>query len=153
MPSDPTGNDVLLLRFLMAKDLAESQRQLTVLLSKHAEPIMKGSRLTRPCAIRQATTRSPICRLEHTMWWPAPPVSARLTSVGRVVTIGAVTTVNLTLGLSQPGSISGRVTAADGVTGIAGATLAVSQGSAGVGSALTDYTGAYSLTDLAPGFP
>ena len=42
MPSDPTGNDALLQPFLMAKDLAESQRQLTVLLSKHAEPIMKG---------------------------------------------------------------------------------------------------------------
>jgi len=42
MPSDATGNDALLQPFLMANDLAETQRQLTVLLSKHAEPIMKG---------------------------------------------------------------------------------------------------------------
>ena len=73
------------------------------------------------------------------------------TSAGRVVTIGAVTTVNLTLGLSQPGGISGRVTATDGVTGIAGATLAVSQGTIITGSALTDSTGAYSVAGLAPG--
>ena len=43
MPSDTPVNDAILQPFLMAQDIAESQQQLTVLVSEHAEPRMKGA--------------------------------------------------------------------------------------------------------------
>ena len=43
MRSDTPVNDAILQPFLMAQDLAESQQQLTVLVSEHAEPRMKGA--------------------------------------------------------------------------------------------------------------
>ena len=42
MASETTVNDAILQPFLMAQDLAESQRQLIILLSEHAEPRMRG---------------------------------------------------------------------------------------------------------------
>jgi RNA polymerase sigma factor (sigma-70 family) len=47
MPSDVTVNDVILQPFLMAQDSAESQRQLMILLSEHAEARMRGIILAR----------------------------------------------------------------------------------------------------------
>jgi RNA polymerase sigma factor (sigma-70 family) len=47
MSLDVSINDILLHPFLMAKDVNESQRQLLILLSEHAEPRMRGIILAR----------------------------------------------------------------------------------------------------------
>lgn len=50
MPSDATVNDVILQPFLLARDFAESQRQLVILLSEHAEARMRGIIMSRLCS-------------------------------------------------------------------------------------------------------
>ena len=50
MPFDLTVNDVILHPFLMARDSDESQRELTILLSVHAEGRMMGIIMSRLCS-------------------------------------------------------------------------------------------------------
>lgn len=47
MPSNGSVNDAILEPFLMAQDITESQRELLMLLSEHAEPRMRGIILSR----------------------------------------------------------------------------------------------------------
>jgi RNA polymerase sigma factor (sigma-70 family) len=47
MPSNGSVNDAILQPFLMAQDVTESQRELLILLSEHAEPRMRGIILSR----------------------------------------------------------------------------------------------------------
>ena len=60
------------------------------------------------------------------------------------------TTVNMSL-QPQPGSLSGQVTDSATLSGISGASIAISQNNILVTSALTDSNGFYSMTGLAPG--
>ena len=42
MPPDTSVNDAILQPFLMAQDFVESQRELMILLSEHAEARIRG---------------------------------------------------------------------------------------------------------------
>ena len=66
-----------------------------------------------------------------------------------VISPNATSTVNVAL--SQPGSISGTITEADGTTPIAGAAVALYFGPVAKGATSTNGTGAYSLANLPPG--
>ncbi len=68
---------------------------------------------------------------------------------GTFVSADGTTTVNVAM--RQPGSISGTVTQADGVTPISGAAVTLYAGSVPEGSASTSGTGAYSMANLRPG--
>lgn len=50
MPFDVTVNDAILQPFLMAQESDESQRQLMILLSEHAEARMRGIIMSRLCS-------------------------------------------------------------------------------------------------------
>jgi hypothetical protein len=66
-----------------------------------------------------------------------------------VVSPNATSTVNVAL--SQPGSISGTITQANGTTPIAGAAVTLYLGPVAKGATSTNSTGAYSLASLPPG--
>jgi YD repeat-containing protein len=66
------------------------------------------------------------------------------------ITITAAATTSLNVSLTLPGTISGRVTHADGTTAISGATVAVYAGTL-AGTVTTDSGGNYSLTGLHSG--
>jgi len=68
---------------------------------------------------------------------------------GVAVVAGSTTTTNLAL--ATAGTISGRVTRADGTTPIVGAAVEFYQGPTSVGVAATNSTGDYSFTKLSPG--
>lgn len=71
-------------------------------------------------------------------------------SIGATVQAGATTTVDFAL-MTNPGSISGTVTDVVTTNPIAGALVQVFNGSIVVGSADTDGSGNYTISDLAPG--
>jgi YD repeat-containing protein len=73
------------------------------------------------------------------------------TALQNAITIsgGQTTTANFTL--SSPGSVTGRITQADGITPISGAALQLLVGSAKGASATTDATGSYSLNTVNAG--
>jgi YD repeat-containing protein len=68
---------------------------------------------------------------------------------GKSVSAGGSTTVNASL--PSPGTLKGKVTKVDGTTAIAGASVAVLQGTDTASSATTDSTGAYSISNLSAG--
>jgi YD repeat-containing protein len=68
---------------------------------------------------------------------------------GTSVSANVTTTVNVAM--LQPGSISGKVTQADGITPIVGAAVTLYSGPFQKGSASTNATGDYSVTNLHPG--
>ena len=68
---------------------------------------------------------------------------------GTIITIHATTTVNVAM--SQPGTVSGTVTQADGTTPISGAAVTVFLGGIEKGSTQTNGAGAYAIGNLHPG--
>src|SRR5579862_7710882 len=70
-------------------------------------------------------------------------------SSNQSVSANGSTTANFSL--SPPGTISGLVTQSGGVTPISGATVTASQGGDALGTATTDSSGNYSITNLSAG--
>lgn len=60
-------------------------------------------------------------------------------------------TTSVNVAMSQPGSISGKVTQADGTTPIAGASVTLFMGGIEKGTTVTNATGDYSIAGLHPG--
>jgi YD repeat-containing protein len=85
---------------------------------------------------------------------PAGSYDLRVTATGfgttiqsaNAVTANTTTTVNVALG--SPGTLSGNVTQADGITAISGGTITAQQGATSVGTATTDTSGHYSIATL-----
>jgi YD repeat-containing protein len=73
--------------------------------------------------------------------------TALTNSVG--ITAGQTSTANFSL--SSPGTVSGKVTQPDGVTGISGASVQYFVGSAAGSTSTTDATGSYSISGLNAG--
>lgn len=73
--------------------------------------------------------------------------SSALQSTG----VSSSTTSTVNVALSQPGSVSGTVTQANGTTPIAGAAVTLYLGAVATGSTSTSSLGAYSMASLAPG--
>ena len=73
------------------------------------------------------------------------------TALRSTVAVAAGQTSTANFSLSSPGTIAGRVTQADGVTGISGASVQLLVGSAGGSSANTDPSGNYSIGGLNAG--
>jgi YD repeat-containing protein len=69
---------------------------------------------------------------------------------GNVAIAGGGSTI-VNAALAAPGTVSGRITQSDGVTGIPGAAVAVNGSGGASASATTDSTGAYSVSSIAPG--
>jgi YD repeat-containing protein len=67
-----------------------------------------------------------------------------------IATAGTTTTTNAVLP-SSPGSVSGTITLADGVTAVNAATVTASQFSETAGTGTTSTTGAYTIPSLSPG--
>ncbi|QEE28001.1 hypothetical protein FTW19_08330 [Terriglobus albidus] len=65
------------------------------------------------------------------------------------VTVNSAATANFAL--ATPGTVSGHVTKTDGVTGISGATVSMSQGGEVMGTATSDSSGNYSIASLSAG--
>ena len=70
------------------------------------------------------------------------------TALKNSVTVSAGQTATANFSLSSPGSVTGKITQPDGVTGIAGANVQVFVGSASGSSATADAGGNYSLSGL-----
>lgn len=70
------------------------------------------------------------------------------TALKNAVTIAPGVTTTLNVGLTAPGTISGKVTRDDGITGISGANVRLLVGSASAGSVTTDPSGNYSIGGL-----
>jgi YD repeat-containing protein len=68
---------------------------------------------------------------------------------GVIVTVGSTTSLDVSL--YKPGSLSGKITKSDGVTGIVGATVKVYQGQSLVGRSVTNSSGNYTIAELSPG--
>ena len=75
-------------------------------------------------------------------------VSGFGTALKNSVTVSAGQTATANFSLSSPGSVTGKITQPDGVTGIAGASVQVFVGSAAGSSATADAGGNYSITGL-----
>jgi YD repeat-containing protein len=73
------------------------------------------------------------------------------TALKNSVTVSAGQTATANFSLSSPGSVSGKITQPDGVTGIAGANVQAFVGSAAGSSATADAGGNYSITGLNAG--
>ncbi|HEY2115199.1 MAG TPA: carboxypeptidase regulatory-like domain-containing protein, partial [Candidatus Angelobacter sp.] len=73
------------------------------------------------------------------------------TALKNSVTVSAGQTATANFSLSSPGSVTGKITQQDGVTGIAGANVQVFVGSAGGSSATADAGGNYSIAGLNAG--
>ena len=73
------------------------------------------------------------------------------TALKNSVTVSAGQTAPANFSLSSPGSVTGKITQPDGVTGIAGANVQVFVGSAAGSSATADAGGNYSITGLNAG--
>ncbi len=73
------------------------------------------------------------------------------TALKNSVNVSAGQTATANFSLSSPGSVTGKITQPDGVTGIAGANVRVFVGSAAGSSATADAGGNYSLTGLNAG--
>jgi YD repeat-containing protein len=78
-------------------------------------------------------------------------LAAGFSSEVRSATVSANTTSTVNVALSQPGSISGTITQANGTTPIAGAAVTLYLGPVVKASTNTNGAGAYSLTSVAPG--
>lgn len=70
-------------------------------------------------------------------------------SAGVVVVAGSATTANISL--AQPGSITGKVTQADGVTPVVGAIVKVFQGANPIAKVNTNASGDYTANGVPPG--
>src|SRR6478609_3853856 len=73
------------------------------------------------------------------------------TALKNSVNVSAGQTATANFSLSSPGSVTGKITQPDGVTGIAGASVQVFVGSASGSSAAADAGGNYSITGLNAG--
>jgi len=73
------------------------------------------------------------------------------TALKNSVTVSAGQTATANFSLSSPGSVAGKITQPDGVTGIAGANVQVFVGSAAGSSATADAGGNYSISGLNAG--
>jgi YD repeat-containing protein len=73
------------------------------------------------------------------------------TSFSSSVGVSAGLVTHLNFSLSSQGSIQGRVTQVDGVTGISGATLQAAVGQSSAAQATTDSNGNYTLPELGAG--
>ena len=72
-----------------------------------------------------------------------------LLSLGKIVNVGATTTVNVSL--PAPGTDSGTVTRASNGAAIPGVAITASQNSDTVGTTTTDSSGHFSMSNLSPG--
>ena len=70
---------------------------------------------------------------------------------GNSVTGGSTTTVNVSLVVAVPGTLTGKITQADGITPIAGASVKAYQNSTIAGTATTNSTGDYTVSEIFPG--
>jgi YD repeat-containing protein len=71
--------------------------------------------------------------------------------LGNSVSGGGTTTVNVSLVAAVPGTLAGKITQADGLTPIVGASVKAYQNTAIVGTVTTNGTGDYTFNEIFPG--